>query len=79
MRKIKKIKITQEQYIDLEIARFLCESDYHKLLEELTGIIAIPYSAFYYVDRAGSYIGNSSKNHPRDLLKSAHVEVMTDG
>lgn len=70
-----KVKITPEQYRDLELAHFLCESDYHKLLEDLTGITAIPYSAFYYLDCAGNYIGNSSANHPKRLLKSAHVEV----
>ena len=71
-------KITKEQYEELEYARFCDKHEYHKLLKEIVGIVAQPYTAFSYYDSVGNYVGDSENFDLDDLLKSAYVEVVDD-
>ena len=70
--------ITREQYEELKEEEAFDTREYHKLLEEYTGIVAHPYTAFSYYDSAGNYLGDSGYNDLRDLLIAAYVEV-SDG
>ena len=70
------MKITKDEY------EALCDTkscgsreDFHKLLEELTGIEAQKYTAYQYYDSAGNYLGDSNDNSVRDLLNSAYIEI----
>lgn len=70
--------ITRAQYEELKDEESFDMGTYHKLLEEYTGIVAHPYTAFSYYDSAGNYLGDSCYNDLNDLLKMAYVEV-SDG
>lgn len=72
-------KITAEQLQELEDARWIDLYEYHKLLEEYTGIVAEQYRAYSYYDIAGNYLGDSSYCGVMDLLESAYIEVEQEG
>ena len=70
------MKITRDEY------KALCDSkswdsreDFHKLLEELTGIEAQKYTGYQYFDSAGNYLGDSDDSSVRDLLDNAYIEI----
>ena len=70
-------KINKDQY------ELLCESkfwddvkDFHGLLEQITGITAKHYTGYSYYDSSGDYIGDSNDFSLRDLLNSAHIEIV---
>ena len=67
-------KITREQFEELSDASYDVR-EYHKLLEQYTGIEANAYTAFSYFDSAGNYVGNSCDSSLWDLLRAAYVEV----
>ena len=69
------MKITKEQYEELVESRFWdSKEDFHKLLEETTGIEARPYTGYSYFDGVGNYVGDSNDCTVRDLLNSAYIE-----
>ena len=69
-------KITKAQFEQLEEAQsILSTSEYHEVLQELTGIEARPYTGYAYYDIAGNYVGDSADCDLYDLLKAAYVEV----
>lgn len=70
--------ITREQFERLEDEAMFGVESYHRLLEEFTGIVAKPYTAYLYYDSAGNYIGDSDNSTLEELLKHAYVEV-SDG
>ena len=72
-------KITAEQLEELEDAESFEFEEFHKLLEEYTGITAEPCSVFAYYDAAGNYLGDSTYCDVRDLLESAYIKVEKDG
>ena len=70
------MKITNEQYIELSESRcWDSKEDFHKLLEEVTGIEARPYTGYSYFDSAGNFIGDSNEVCVRDLLNNAYIEI----
>ena len=70
--------ITQEQFEELEAARERGNEEFHGVLEEYTGIVAKPYTAFDYYDSCGNYLGDSLDYTTRELLMSAHIGVRSD-
>jgi hypothetical protein len=70
-------QITKEQLEDLEDTRqYGRRIDFHRLLEETTGIRAESYTAFQYYDAAGNFIGDSDNYTLSDLLENAYIEVV---
>jgi hypothetical protein len=69
------MKITKKQYEEIEEAREYGREEFHGMLEEYTGIVAKPYTAFDYYDSCGNYLGDSVDYTTRDLLKSAYIEI----
>lgn len=70
-------KITREQLEDLSDAfDFGTFFEFHEILEEYTGIVAKPYTAYQYFDEFGDYIGDSNDFELLDLLRNARVEVV---
>ena len=69
------MKITKEQYEELEIARERGNEEFHGLLEDYTGIVAKPFTAFDYYDSCGNYLGESLDYTTRDLLRSAYIQI----
>ena len=67
--------ITQEQFEELEEARVRGTEEFHGLLEDYTGIVAKPYTEFYYYDSCGNYLGDSMDYTTRELLDSAYIKV----
>lgn len=70
--------ITMEQLEELRDAEEISRTDFNGLLEDYTGIKAIPYTAFYYEDSLGNYVGDSSDDCVLDMLRSAYIEVRTE-
>lgn len=60
---------------ELEAARERGTEEFHGVLEEYTGIVAKPYTAFDYYDSCGNYLGDSLDYTTRELLKSAYIRV----
>lgn len=69
------MKITKEQYEEIEEAREYGREEFHGILEEYAGIVAKPYTAFDYYDNCGNYVGNSDDYDLKDLLNNAYIEV----
>ena len=67
--------ITIEQLEELRDAESNSTREFNELLEEYTGITAKPYTAFYYEDSAGNWVGDSSNDEVNDLLQRAYIEV----
>ena len=67
--------ITQKQFEELEVARERGTEEFHGVLEEYTGIVAKPYTAFDYYDSCGNYLGDSVDYTTRELLNSAYIKV----
>jgi hypothetical protein len=72
-------KITAEQLEELEYAESFDKDEFHKLLEEYTGITGHAYRIFAYYDSVGNYLGNSTHCDVRDLLENAYIKVVKDG
>lgn len=68
-------EITRQQLEDLKDARsFGVPSEFHRLLEEYTGIEARPYTAYQYFDGADNYVGDSDDT-VKEILDSAYITV----
>jgi hypothetical protein len=67
--------ITIEQLEELREAESISRLDFNGLLEDYTGIKAIPYTAFYYEDIAGNWVGDSDSYDVDDILRNAYIEV----
>ncbi len=68
--------ITREQYEDLKDAQlFGTREEYHRLLEEYTGIEARSYTAYQYYDGADNYVGDSNEDTLHDILDRAYITV----
>lgn len=67
--------ITIEQLEELREAESISRLDFNGLLEDYTGIKAIPYTAFYYEDSAGNWVGDSDNCEVNDILRNAYIEV----
>ena len=67
--------ITKEQLLELKEAPIFGIQQFHKLLEEYTGIVAKSYTAYSYYDNEGNYIGDGENSSLFDLLNAAYVEV----
>ena len=52
------------------------KEEFHRLLEEYTGITAEPYTGYAYYDQRGDYIGDSLTSTVKDLLKSACIGIL---
>lgn len=70
--------ITKSQKRELEEAAILGSREFYRLLEEYTGIEAMPYTAYQYYDNCGNYIGDSSDSALEDLLEAAYIKVVDD-
>lgn len=69
------MSITEEQLKELEEARsYGTRQEFHELLEEYTGIVAKPYTAYQYFDDADNYVGGDD-DEVRELLRRAYCEV----
>ena len=69
-------KISKSQYEELCESKFWDSTeDFHKILEEMTGITAKQYMGYSYYDSNGNYIGDSNDVFVRDLLNSAYIEI----
>ena len=69
-------KISKEQYDELGFSRrWDSYEDFHKMLEETTGITAKRYIGYQYFDSSGNYVGDSDNCTVRDLLNNAYIEV----
>lgn len=56
-----------------------CDADeYNKVLEEITGITAAPFTAYSYYNSALDYIGDSENNTFAEILKAAEIEVIDE-
>ena len=70
------MKITKEQYEELSESRcWDTDEEFHKMLEEITGIEAKRYTGYQYFDSAGNFIGDSNEVCVRDLLNNAYIEI----
>lgn len=70
-------KITREQLEELSDAfDFGRPSEFHEILEEYSGIIAKPYTAYQYFDESDNYVGDSNDFELLDLLQNARIEVV---
>ena len=67
--------ITIEQLEELREAESISRLDFNGLLEDYTGIKAKPYTAFYYEDSAGNWVGDSDNDEVNDILQRAYIEV----
>ncbi len=68
--------ITREQYKDLKDAlSFGRKEDFHRLLEEYTGIEARPYTAYQYFDGADNYVGDSNDDTVKEILDRAYIKI----
>lgn len=68
--------ITKAQYNELSDANFIYGTEtFHKLLEEYTGIKAVPYTVYAFYDAAGDYVGCSENNDLDHILQSAYISV----
>jgi hypothetical protein len=70
-------KITESQYEEIADAEN-SQEEFIKLLEEHTGIIAKPYTAYVYYDPCENYIGCSEVQTLREVLEEAEIEVVAD-
>lgn len=69
-------KISKEQLEELGFSSMWDSyEDFHKLLEEMTGITAKRYVAYQYFDSYGNFIGDSERYTIRDLLNNALIKV----
>lgn len=69
-------KINKEQYELLSESKFWDgDEDFHKLLEQITGITARSYMGYSYFDSCGNYIGDSNDVTLRDLLNNAYIDI----
>lgn len=67
--------ITIEQLEELREAESVSRIDFNGLLEYYTGIKAIPFTAFYYEDSAGNWVGDSDSHEVDEILRNAYIEV----
>ena len=52
-------KISKEQFEELcESESWDSREEFHKLLEQTTGIVATPYTGYIYYDGNGNYVGD---------------------
>lgn len=69
------MKITKKQYIELcESQVYDTREDFHKLLEDITGIEAQKYTGYQYYC-LGNYVGDSDNSSVKDLLDNSYIEV----
>lgn len=69
-------EISREQYDELCESKFWdSDDDFHRMLEEITGITAKRYIAYQYYDSSGSYVGDSNNSTVRDLLNNAFIQI----
>ena len=68
-------EITLEQLEELKETLFVDRIDFNALLEEYTGIVAKPYTAFVYYDSCGNWVGDSDNYDVRDILENAYITV----
>lgn len=71
-------QITKTQLYEIEETAIMGLQEYNKKLEEVTGIVAKPYTGYSYYDCDGNYIGDSFTSDTTDLLKNAYIEVILD-
>lgn len=67
--------ITKQQMEKLKNAAVYEADEFHRLLEEYTGIEVRPYRAYQYFDNCGNYIGDSIDSGLFDLLEAAYIKV----
>lgn len=70
-------KITVSQYDEIVDAEN-SQKQFIKTLEEYTGIVAKPYTAYVYYDSCDNYIGCSEVQTVWEILKEAGIEVVAD-
>jgi hypothetical protein len=68
--------ITKEQLKEIEEAYAFSKEDGFELLEECTGIVARPYTAYLFYDEADNCVGDSDNYDIRDLLENAYIKVV---
>lgn len=69
-------KISKEQYEELCESKFWdSDDDFHRMLEEITGITAKRYVGYQYFDNYDNYVGDSNDDTVRDLLHNAYIEI----
>lgn len=69
------MKITKEQYNELCESHFYdTREEFHKLLEEITGIEAQEYTGYQYYC-LGNYVGDTDNSSVKDLLDNSYIEV----
>jgi hypothetical protein len=68
-------EITEEQLEELEETISVDRIDFNYLLEEYTGIVAKPYTAFVYYDSTDNWVGDSDNYTVRDILENAYITV----
>ena len=73
-------KITAQQYEEIQDA-YDDDNDqvFEEKLQEYTGIIRNPYTAYSYYDCHGNYVGCSDDFDLDAILENAYVEVDEDG
>ena len=70
-------KISKDQYNDLcQSSMWDSTDNFHKVLEEMTGITAKGYMAYQYFDEEGNYVGDSNHHTIRDILNNAYIRVV---
>lgn len=68
--------ITYQQFRELKEAyECLDDQQFVEKLEEYTGIIRKPYTAYIYYDAAGNYVGCSEDDSLIDILGNAYIEI----
>jgi hypothetical protein len=70
-------KITVSQYDEIMDNANRTEK-FVKLMEEHTGIVVKPYTAYLYFDPCENYIGCSELQTVWEILKEAGIEVVED-
>ena len=69
-------KISKEQYEELCESKFWDSyDDFHRMLEEITGITAKRYTGYQYFDSYDNYVGDSNDDTVRDLLHNAYIKI----
>ncbi len=72
-------QITRKQLEQIEDARMCCDvEEYNKVLEEITGITAAPFTAYSYYDSDLNYLGDTENNTLEEIMKAAYIEVIDE-
>lgn len=67
--------ITRERIEELEAVGSTDRTEFNRLLEQYTGIIAKSHIAYTYYDESDNFVGDSEECDVYALLDNAYIEI----